>query len=182
VEGSAEELPFATASFDGVIFLNSLHHVPVAAMGRALEQAARVLRPGGLLYVQEPLARGPAFELLRAVDDETEIRAAALRALAGVRGELLRTEVSKEVSLLISHPDFETLRRRVVGVDPSRADAFEAAAPQLRAAFERLGRPGEGGGREFEQPLRIELLRRAGPGAAPASGNGDRDRPGKPGD
>ena len=43
----AEALPFADASFDGAVFLNSLHHVPKHAMDRALREAARVTKPAG---------------------------------------------------------------------------------------------------------------------------------------
>jgi len=82
IEGGAEALPFRDACFDAVVFFNSLHHVPVESLDVALGEAARVLRPGGVVYVQEPLARGPFFELARAVEDETEVRAAAQNALA----------------------------------------------------------------------------------------------------
>ena len=58
VIGGAEALPFADASFDAAIFLNSLHHVPVAQMPTALREALRVLRPGGEVVIVEPLAQG----------------------------------------------------------------------------------------------------------------------------
>jgi ubiquinone/menaquinone biosynthesis C-methylase UbiE len=48
VLGSAEALGFADASFDAVTMTAVLHHVD---SGLALAEAARVLRPGGLLQV-----------------------------------------------------------------------------------------------------------------------------------
>src|SRR5579862_4042989 len=36
LEAGAQELPFDDRSFDAVVFFNSLHHVPVAELDRAL--------------------------------------------------------------------------------------------------------------------------------------------------
>ncbi len=163
VQGAAEALPFAKESFDVVVFFNSLHHVPLESIVPALSEVARVLRPGGILYVQEPLARGTAFELLRPVNDETAVRAAALRALEeAAKGPFVRVDL-RETSSWIRHADFATLRARIVSVDPERAERFEEHSEELRAAFERTGRPAESGGYEFEQAFRVELLRLSRP-------------------
>lgn len=50
-QGSAYELPFPDASFDGVCLIWVLEHL--AGPGRALREALRVLRPGGVLSVTE---------------------------------------------------------------------------------------------------------------------------------
>jgi SAM-dependent methyltransferase len=158
VEGAAEDLPFTDASFDVVIFFNSLHHVPAESMDAALAEAARVLRSDGLLFVQEPLAQGPAFELLRPVDDETPVREAAQQALRRASEGLFVELVGRDVVLGVRHPDFDTLRSRVIGVDPGRAGAFDRQHAALHSAFEHLGRPLDGGGYEFDQPFRINLF------------------------
>jgi SAM-dependent methyltransferase len=160
VHGTAEALPFADRSFDVVVFFNSLHHVPVASMELALSEAARVLRPAGAVYVQEPLARGPAFELLRPVDDETAIRAAALRALDAASESLLTRVETRETVLAVRHRDIASLRAQLLSVDPARAELLDAGHHELQAAFQRFGRPVPGGGREFDQPFRIELFAR----------------------
>lgn len=69
IEGSAEALPFADATFDVVVALNMLHHVirPTAAV----REFARVLRPGGTLVAVDPrkvAAVELAKRLLRARD------------------------------------------------------------------------------------------------------------------
>jgi SAM-dependent methyltransferase len=52
VVGDMEALPFRDGSFDAVMFVAALHHVPQPL--RALEEARRVLRPGGRLFAFEP--------------------------------------------------------------------------------------------------------------------------------
>lgn len=51
VEGQAESLPFPDAAFDGVVF--SLVLCSVADLTLSLQEAKRVLRPGGRLHLLE---------------------------------------------------------------------------------------------------------------------------------
>ncbi|MCB2102477.1 MAG: class I SAM-dependent methyltransferase, partial [Rhodobacterales bacterium] len=81
IEAPGENLPFGDACMDIVVFFNSLHHVDMGAMDAALAEAARVLRPGGQVYVSEPMAEGSHFEVMQPAHDETEVRAAAYAAL-----------------------------------------------------------------------------------------------------
>ena len=136
----AEALPFADASFDGAVFLNSLHHVPKPVMHRALEEAARVVGPAGPIVVVEPLAEGSFFLALRPVEDETDVRTAAQevlrRAVAGGafrqlgRVDYLRREVFEGVDEFLV---------RVVAVDPARA-TVAGRRPEVEAAFGRHAR------------------------------------------
>lgn len=50
---SPGHLPFADASFDAVLSLTGLHHVPRAQQALFLHECARVLRPGGRLLIGE---------------------------------------------------------------------------------------------------------------------------------
>lgn len=66
VEGrvaDAAVLPFAAASFDAVIAMHVLHHVPEPA--RAVDEMARVLRPGGRVVAttNDPDNLGSVFDL-----------------------------------------------------------------------------------------------------------------------
>jgi ubiquinone/menaquinone biosynthesis C-methylase UbiE len=74
VQGRAESLPFKDSTFDAVVFLNSLHHVPTDLMAASLREAARTTRPDGLTIVIEPLPEGTFFDALKEVEDETKVR------------------------------------------------------------------------------------------------------------
>ncbi|GHV78693.1 hypothetical protein AGMMS49944_04840 [Spirochaetia bacterium] len=58
--GRAEALPFETASFDAVLFECSLS--VIACPGAALREAARVLKPDGVVYMADLYAPGEAAE------------------------------------------------------------------------------------------------------------------------
>ncbi|GHV28333.1 hypothetical protein AGMMS4952_11710 [Spirochaetia bacterium] len=58
--GRAEALPFETASFDAILFECSLS--VIAAPDAALREAARVLKPDGVVYIADLYAPGGAME------------------------------------------------------------------------------------------------------------------------
>jgi SAM-dependent methyltransferase len=158
--GVAQALPFADASVDVVVFMRSLHHLPVAEQTPALREARRVLRAGGVVYAAEPLPEGNFYELTRLVEDELEVRRAAQRALAGAAEVGLVGVTTVEYEIDGRYPDVEAFRALMVGAEPERAPIFEARAEEIAQTFARLGEPtGEGDGRRFRQPLRADLLR-----------------------
>lgn len=63
VQGRAEALPAADGGVDAVLFIEVLHHVPDA--DGALREAARVLRPGGRLLIEETEFAGSLGRTLR---------------------------------------------------------------------------------------------------------------------
>jgi SAM-dependent methyltransferase len=156
--GRAERLPLAAATVDVAIFMRALHHVPVERHPAALSECHRVLRPGGLLYVAEPLPEGDFFALTSLVEDEREVRAAAQltldRAARFGLDPVRRVEYEVEAEIR----DLEALRRRIVDVDPDRGPLFERRADEIAVAFSRLGEPGTHGGRRFRQPMRADVL------------------------
>jgi ubiquinone/menaquinone biosynthesis C-methylase UbiE len=158
VLGRGEALPLDDGSQDVVVYLRSLHHVPVAAMDVALREARRVLRDGGLLYVAEPVPEGPFHAMVSLVQDETEVREAAQAALraAGSAGLLAIADETYEIAGVYS--SLEDVRALMVAVDPERAARFEAHRDELAALYRR-GEPVADGIVQFRQPMRAELLR-----------------------
>jgi hypothetical protein len=119
-----------------------------------------VLRPGGLVYVAEPLAEGDFFTLTSLVEDELEVRRAAQAALAEAHRVGLERAVSTDYNVTICLPDVEAFRARTVSVDPERAEAFDARRDEIAQAFARLGTPGpRPGERCFTAPMRADVLR-----------------------
>jgi SAM-dependent methyltransferase len=71
VGSTAEDLPFADGTFDGLVGLNVLHHVP--DLPRATREFARVLRPGTRAVFCEPgLEHLEAPETKRAIAEHGE--------------------------------------------------------------------------------------------------------------
>ena len=81
VAAGAQAIPFEAGRFDLALMLKSLHHVPLDLLDAALAEVHRVLCPGGLLYVSEPVFTGALNEVMRLFHDEQVVRAAALAAL-----------------------------------------------------------------------------------------------------
>ncbi|MDZ7639807.1 MAG: methyltransferase domain-containing protein [Bryobacterales bacterium] len=73
-QGDIRHLPYASQTFDALLALDVIAHLEGEEVGGALEEFARVLRPGGLL-----LLRASAFDLLRSrhsifVHERTRVR------------------------------------------------------------------------------------------------------------
>lgn len=159
VEGVGQNLPVDDESADIVVFFNSLHHVPAEFMVTALAEARRVLKPGGQVYVSEPIAEGLFFETCKPVDDETRVRALAVAALHGAPG----LDVVDEIGYLhtVSMRDYEAFRDRIISANAEREAKFVSLDGQMRALFAANGRPNAEGGMDFDQPMRVNILRKS---------------------
>jgi ubiquinone/menaquinone biosynthesis C-methylase UbiE len=158
VEGVAQALPFANGSVDAAVFRASLHHVAAAVMVQALTEARRVTRAGGEIFVFEPLAEGDYFEMVRLVDDETEVRGQAQQAIARAvaEGQLSRRH---EVMLTADfvYEDLDAVRQRFVAIDIDRGELFDARRDEIGCLF-RSGGVATGQGRRFTQVFRLDVL------------------------
>jgi ubiquinone/menaquinone biosynthesis C-methylase UbiE len=94
-EASALELPFDDRSFDVVLSFIMLHHV--VEWERALEEALRVLRPGGILVGYDLLST-PPLRLLHRIEGQP-FRMMTLDAVRGHVAELAVTESAIRPSL-----------------------------------------------------------------------------------
>ncbi len=158
VYGGAEAIDQPDASMDIVIMLKSLHHVPLEQMDLALKEIARVLKPGGLAYISEPVYRGALNEIMSLFHDEKEVRKAAFQAVtrAVEQGTLELVE-----QIFFNAPghfrDFEHFENRMLKVTHTKHRIDDALYQQIKQAFEQHMTPG---GAHFQKPTRVDLLRR----------------------
>jgi SAM-dependent methyltransferase len=161
--GRAEQLPLEDGTVDLVVFMRALHHVPIQHMPGALSEARRVLRPGGAVYVAEPLAQGSFFELTSLVEDELEVRRSAQAALEHAADAGLHRVTTLDYLIEGRFAGVEAFRARLVSVDPDRGRIYDERQPEIAAAFDRLGEPGDQPGeRVFRLPMRADVLRADG--------------------
>ncbi|MCX7180717.1 MAG: class I SAM-dependent methyltransferase [Proteobacteria bacterium] len=116
-QGAAEAIPAADSAFDIVMMFKSLHHVPIHKMDLALSEIRRVLKPGGLAWISEPVYAGEFNEVLRLFHDEKEVREAAFsavrRAVEDGRFQLVRQRFFSTPGHFDS---FEQFEERVIRV------------------------------------------------------------------
>ena len=153
--GSGEALPHPDRSIDVVVFSNSLHHM--ADMDGALREAARVLVPGGLIYVMEPVAAGNYFEATRLVNDETVVRTDAYRAI----GRVLQNHFVPVAEIIYrarrEFADFAEWRDDQIERSASRRVVFETRGEEARRRFEQHA-DRQDGRLAFDQIFRVNLL------------------------
>ncbi len=156
--GAAQKIPAADRSFDVVFLFKSLHHVPVESMDQALAEVARVLRPGGLAYISEPIFRGPFNDILRIFHDESRVRTEAFGAIErAVRSGALELESQTFFLAPLYFAGFSAFEEHVIGATHTEFDLTDGRYEKAQSTFARS--EGEDGA-HFEQPVRVDLLRR----------------------
>ena len=158
LQAGAQAIPLPAGKFDLALMLKSLHHIPLDLMDQALDEVWRVLRPGGLLYVLEPVFAGTHNEIMRLFHDEEQVRAAALHSLQrAVASGVWQQAAEVSFELPVRYRDFADFEQRVIGVTylDHRLDASTLAA--VRSRFEQHMGPD---GAYFERPMRVNLLRK----------------------
>ncbi len=156
-EGVGQDLPVTDDSADAVMFLASLHHIPADEMIASLREAVRVLRPGGQIYVSEPIADGPTYAVGRLVDDEAEVRAQAQAVLSDCAQAGLQIAAEGRYLDEYVYSDVNAFGKAMVGIDPERAAIYEQVKDAVAEAFEANGRKTDYGV-AFDQPKQYHLL------------------------
>jgi hypothetical protein len=128
-------------------------------MPTALAEAARVVAPRGAVLVVEPDARGPFFEVMRPIEDESHVRAAAVAAIeAAVADGLFELTETRAYERSVTYGRIEDFFAYTLRVDAARATAIARERGRVAQLFAENGEPTPEGTR-FRQPQTFWVLR-----------------------
>ena len=152
----AQDIPLDDESVDVVLMFKSLHHVPMGLMERSLEEIRRVLIPGGLAYISEPVYAGEFNEILRLFNDEQKVRESAFYTLKkAVDDGLFRLVEEVFFNTPRRYEDFAEFENRIINATYSQNRLSERLYRQVKRRFEQ--HTGTNGA-QFLNPVRVDLL------------------------
>jgi len=159
IKAGAEAVPCPDHAFDIVMMFKSLHHVPLDQMERALLEIQRVLKPGGIAYISEPVFAGDFNELLKMFHDEEEVRLAAFSAVRqAVDTGLLSLDQQYFFNAPMLFENFAAFEQLILKVTHTDHSLSEELFEQVRERFEsHMNQDGA----NFQMPIRIDLLRKS---------------------
>jgi len=154
----AQEIPLDDDSVDVVFMFKSLHHVPIELMEPSMREIRRVLKPGGLAYISEPVFAGDFNEVLRLFHDEERVRQAAFSTVKKAVDEGLFSLVEE---IFFNTPkkyeSFAEFENHTIKATHSQHKLDEALYAQVKQRFEQhLGDDGA----HFLMPIRVDLLQK----------------------
>jgi ubiquinone/menaquinone biosynthesis C-methylase UbiE len=156
--GGAEKIPARDDQFDVVMMFKSLHHVPAELMDQALREVRRVLKPGGLAYIAEPVFSGAFNEILRVFHDEEQARLAAFAAITkAIAKGGMELVVEKFFFTITRIADFAAFEQRYINVTHTTHHLSKAQRAEVEKRFaQHMG----GDGAVFKMPMRVDVLRK----------------------
>ena len=157
--GGAEKIELPDQSVDYLVMLKSLHHVPVPLMQQSLAEARRVLVPGGLAFILEPIYAGDFNSILRIFNDEQNVRANAFAAIqAAVASGSLDLVEQVFFDVVVRFDGFAEYETRILGATHLELEIDPALREKIKSTFETF--VDHRGVAEFRAPTRVDLLRR----------------------
>lgn len=158
--GMAENIPAADSTFDIVLMFKSLHHVRPQLMNQAFSEIYRVLKPGGMVYISEPVYAGDFNEILSLFNDEKVVREAAFAAEQ-------RSVSSRQLALMkqifflqpMHFASFSQFEDQIIKATHSNHKLSSALYEEVRLKFIKHL---TANGADFFMPIRVDLLKKAG--------------------
>jgi len=154
----AQEIPLSDDSVDVVFMFKSLHHVPIELMEPSMREIRRVLKPGGLAYISEPVFAGDFNEVLRLFHDEQKVREAAFSTLQKVVDEgFFRLAEETFFNVPTQYKDFAEFESRTIMATHSHHDLDESLYALVKQRFDQHL---DNDGANFLVPIRVDLLQK----------------------
>jgi len=158
VFAGGQNIPLSNGSVDTVFMFKSLHHVPVEAMGQTFEEIHRVLKPGGIAYISEPIFAGDLNEIYRIFHDEEKVRYLAFEA---IRKVVSSQKFSLKEQLFFNTPrmyeSYEQFYDQVAGISYNDFQLSDSLLEKIEWKFKQMVTKNGG---EFITPIRVDLLQK----------------------
>jgi ubiquinone/menaquinone biosynthesis C-methylase UbiE len=158
VLSGAQDIPLEDESVDVVFMFKSLHHVPLELMQPAMHEIRRVLKPGGLVYISEPVFAGDFNEVLRLFHDEQLVREAAFETVkTAVDEDLFRLVEETFFNSPMRFENFAEFENNTIKATHTEHDLDETLYERVKKRFEQhIGDDGA----HFLMPIRVDLLQK----------------------
>ncbi|MFT5350602.1 MAG: ubiquinone/menaquinone biosynthesis C-methylase UbiE [Planctomycetota bacterium] len=157
--GGAEAIPVENESQDIVFLFKSLHHVPEDKLDQAMEEIHRVLTPGGMVYISEPIFAGNFNDIIRLFHDEQHVRNAAFNAIQKSVKKVLFTLVDQLFfNVTVSFESFSDFEDKILNVTHTDLQLTEEIHREVKLRFEQQLIDS---GAHFTAPMRVDLLQKS---------------------
>jgi len=155
----AQEIPLEDESVDVVFMFKSLHHVPLELMDASMHEIRRVLKPGGLVYISEPVFAGDFNEILRLFHDEQKVREAAFHTVKkAVDDGLFELVDEMFFNSPMGFASFSEFEDKIIKATHSHHVLDEELFAVVKQRFEQhIGDDGA----QFLMPIRVDLLKKS---------------------
>lgn len=158
VIAGSEDIPFRDDSFDVIFMFKSFHHVPVELMDKALKEVSRVLKPGGVVYISEPVFEGDFNDVLRLFHDEEKVRAAAYKAIKKSIDDQNLTLIEEfSFNTQMAFKSFQEFEANVINVTHSD---HQLSAERYQLVKDQFSLNMQAGGAKFMLPIRVDILQK----------------------
>jgi SAM-dependent methyltransferase len=156
--GGAAKIPAPDSHFDIVLMFKSLHHVQADLLDDAFSEIRRVLRPGGLAYISEPIFAGDFNEILRLFHDEETMRATAYAAEERAVLSRCLALVKQTFFLQPRHFDsFSQFEHQLINATHTDHKLSPALFEEVRQQFNKHMTHD---GANFQMPMRVDLFKK----------------------
>jgi ubiquinone/menaquinone biosynthesis C-methylase UbiE len=154
----AQDIPLQDESVDVVFMFKSLHHVPLELMYPSMQEIRRVLKPGGLAYISEPVFAGDFNEILRLFHDEQKVREAAFEVLVKAVDDGLFNLIEETFfNSPMRFENFAEFEKNTIKATHSYHSLDDELYQLVKQRFEQHVGPD---GAHFLMPMRIDLLQK----------------------